>query len=66
MTHVLELAEYEDCSLFYHETEQTDEGPWYRQMIVMTDDTEQCTRALRAVSGSDTAIHPRDWESRLV
>jgi hypothetical protein len=26
-----------------------------------TDDSESCTKALRVVSGSDTAVHPRDW-----
>jgi hypothetical protein len=26
-----------------------------------TDDDACCTKALRAVSGSENAIHPRDW-----
>jgi hypothetical protein len=28
-----------------------------------TDDSECCTKALRLVSGSDSAIHPRDWSN---
>jgi hypothetical protein len=29
-----------------------------------TDDSECCTKALRLVSGSDTAVHPRDWATQ--
>jgi hypothetical protein len=28
-----------------------------------TDDSESCTKALRLVSGSGSAIHPRDWSN---
>lgn len=31
------------------------------EMTCQTDDAECCTKALRLVSGSDTAVHPRDW-----
>jgi hypothetical protein len=31
-----------------------------------TDDSECCTKALRLVSGSDSAIHPRDWNHNPV
>lgn len=61
MAYVLELAEGEDLSLFYCETEQTPDGPWYRQMTVCTDEYALCTKALRAVSDSSTAVHPKDW-----
>jgi hypothetical protein len=30
-----------------------------------TDDSECCTKALRLISGSDTAVHPRDWKDGL-
>jgi hypothetical protein len=30
-----------------------------------TDDSECCTKALRLVSGSDSAIHPRAWPEGL-
>jgi hypothetical protein len=30
-----------------------------------TDDSECCTKALRLVSGSDSAIHPRDWNTNI-
>jgi hypothetical protein len=28
-----------------------------------TDDSECCTKALRLVSGSDAAVHPRQWSN---
>jgi hypothetical protein len=31
-----------------------------------TDDSECCTKALRLVSGSDSAIHPRDWPTTRI
>ena len=61
ITYVIETAEGEDCSLFYCETEQTPDGPWYRRALTLTDDDEACSKALRTVSGSKTARHPRDW-----
>jgi hypothetical protein len=31
-----------------------------------TDDGECCTKALRLVSGSDSAVHPRDWPTTRI
>jgi hypothetical protein len=33
------------------------------RMSVSSSDSECCTKALRLVSGSDSAIHPRDWSN---
>lgn len=55
---VTEIAEGEDCSLFKHYID----GEWYKRMLAHTDDAPACTRAIRIVSGSSTALHPRDWK----
>jgi hypothetical protein len=36
------------------------------RMSVSSSDSECCTKALRLVSGSDSAIHPRDWPTTRI
>jgi DnaJ-class molecular chaperone len=60
MITVYECAEGEDRSSFSCETRSSAKR---MRMSCSSDDSECCTKALRLVSGSDSAVHPRDWSN---
>jgi hypothetical protein len=57
--YVIESASGESRSKFEHAERDA------IRVTCETDDTECCTKALRLVSGSDTAVHPRNWEASV-
>lgn len=70
MVEVIEMAEGEECSEFRCYVSHPEHAGhpflpvdgWYRRHLCETDDSKACTKSLRLVSESKTAVHPRDWQ----